>query len=598
MTFSIGYVLCLTLAALAVLVSERVQNERVGLGVLVALLAAGLLTPVQALSTFGNGALLTVGASFVLAAGLTGTGAVEGLGRRLLALGGGSEARLLAAMMLVAAAFSVFVNNTPLAVVLLPIVIGLADRTGVAPSKLLIPMSYATIVGGMCTVIGTSTSVLVSGALPAYGVPAMPMFEPLPLAAAGVAMTVLYMVVLGRRLLPSRSTVASSVRTGNLRSYVTEVLVPEGSALVGTGIADGLRARAPSVRVLQWIRDEAILPPGAHAGERLRAGDALILRGDVKAVLALEAAQGVEVAPALRAAGATVSSSEASLVELVVKPGSPQIGRAVRDLGLHARHGALVLAVQRHDQHVREKVADLRLRFGDVLLVQVDDAGLEGLRHERGFVVAEGVLERAGGAGRAPLALGTVGAVLGLAALKHPALGMPVLAVGGALAMVATRCVSARDALRAVDFRLLVLMAGMIGLGRALSTTGAADVLAKGLVSAASGLGPVGVLSAIYLATNLLTALASNAAAALVMLPVALATARSAGLADRPFVMAVVFAASIDFSTPIGYQTNTLVYGPGGYRFSDYVRVGVPLNLLWWALATVLIPLLWPLARG
>lgn len=594
MTFEIAFVLVLTAAAVVCLVREWFSADGVALGVLVALVVAGVVPAPAAVSAFGNAALVTVAGMFVLAAGLTKTHAVEFVGRRILELGGRTEARLLTVMMLVVAFISAFVNNTPLAVVFLPIVLGVAESAGIAGSKLLIPMSYATIVGGMCTLIGTSTNVLVSSVLPGYGLEAIPMFEPLPLALLGIAMTVLYMATIGRRLLPSRATVSGTVRRAGIRDYVTEVVIAQGSPLAGKTVAEAMAGAKGGPRILQVHRGEDALPVG-DPRLVLREHDTLIVRGDASDVLALERSSDVAIAPDMRGRTSSVTPRAMSLAELVVKPGSPAIGQRVRDLRIHAQTGAVVLALQRHETHVRARVGDFVLRFGDVLLIEADEASLAAVHALEAFLVVEGIEGERTSTGRGWVALVIMAAVMALAAFRIERLDVWVLSLGGAGAMVATGCVGVRDAYRAVDLRLLVLMAGMIVLGQGMASSGAAAWTSRWLVDVARPLGPVGLLSAVYLATNLLTALVSNAAAALLMLPLAIATAQESHLAARPFVMAVVFAASIDFSTPIGYQTNTFVYAPGGYRFSDYVRVGGPLNLLWWALATLAIPRLWPL---
>ena len=420
------------------------------------------------------------------------------------------------------------------------------------------------------------------------------MFEPLPLALVGIALTVLYMVFVGRRLLPRRTTVSSTVRGGKIHDYVTEVAIPRGSPLAGKTIRAGILEKAPGIRVLQLVRGEEILR--LHQGEAvLEEGDTLLVKGEVNSLLVLERAPGVDVAPDLREPSVATKARDTTLAELIVRPASGAIGQRVRDAQLHARHGAVVLAVQRHGVHVREKVADLRLRFGDVLLVQADASALSGLADSPDFVVVEGVGERVLAPHRAGFALAVMLGVVVLAGLSIPRLPISVLALVGAVVMVAGGCLNVRDAYRSVDLPLLVLMAGTIGLGTAMESSGAARWVAAGVVAAVKPLGDVALLSAVYLMANAMTALVSNAAAALVMLPIALAASAEAHLSGKPFVMAVMFAASIDFSTPIGYQTNTFVYGAGGYRFGDYVKVGVPLNLLWWILATLAIPVLWPL---
>jgi di/tricarboxylate transporter len=591
MTPEIAFVAAVTLAAVVVFVKGWFAPDGVAAAIVVVLVAGGAIEPREAFECFGNEALVTVAAMFALSAGLVRTGAVAFLGRRIAALGGRSEARLVVALMAAAALCSAFVNNTPVAVIFLPLVLGIAEDADVSGSKLLLPMSYATIVGGMCTVIGTSTNVLVSSVLPNLGLAPLSLFEPLPLALAGIVLTIAYMAAVGRRLLPARTTVSSTVRSGKIRDYLSEIHLPAGSPLSGATIQEGVLARAPGLRVLQLIRDESIVP-SPPPSTRLREGDVLLVKGEVNAMLAVQRADGIALVPELAASDLQIRRKDTTLAELLVRPASAALGERVRDLQLHARYGVVVLAVQRHGTHIRQKVADLRLRFGDVLLVQAGAKDLERLRESPEFVVLEGVQQRVVLSHKAWIALTVVGGAVALAAAEVQPIS--ILAFAGALAMVVSGCLTVREVYRAIDLPVLVLLGGTIALGRALDASGAAALVARGLVDALAPIGDRAVLAAVYLACNVLTALVSNAGAALVTLPIAIETARGAGLSTEPFVLATMFAASIDFSTPIGYQTNTFVYGPGGYRFSDYVRVGLPLNLLWWGLATLLIPVFWP----
>jgi di/tricarboxylate transporter len=593
MTPEIAFVLFLTLGALVLFVKEWYPPDFVAVLILVTLVATGVLSTKTAFSAFGNEALITVAAMYILAAGLIRTGAMSFIGQRVLAFGRGSELRVLMTLMLVCAACSAFINNTPIVVIFLPIVLGIAEASDIRASKLLIPMSYSTIVGGMSTIIGTSTNVLVSSMLPRFDLPPLPLFEPLPLALVGLVVTLLYMATLGHWLLPSRRTVTSTLRAGRISDYVTELELPRGSSLAGKSLAEALRGNTGQARVLQLIRGEEILP--AADTELLQEGDLLIVKGDVNALLALQRSGGLSLVPELAQPALEARPRDLTLAELLVRPASNAIGELVRDLNLHQRYGVVVMAVQRQGYHIRQSVADLRLRFGDVLLIQADASALGQLRGARDFILLEGVEEQVIFSHRAWVALGIVAAVVLLATLELPRLPISVLALAGALAMVATQCLSLRETYRALDVPILVLIAGTICLGTAMDQSGAAQWIAGGFTALATPLGDTALLSGIYLVTNVLTALISNTGAALLMLPIALETAAGAGLRTEPFILAIMFAASIDFSTPIGYQTNTIVYGPGGYRFSDYVRVGLPLNLLWWILATALIPVFWPL---
>ncbi len=595
MTFAVGFVLALLAVALVLFVLERFPPDGVALGCVVVLVVGGILTPKEAFGAFGNEALITVAALFVVAAGLIRTGAVDFLGRKILAFGKGSEARTMIALMLTAAAASAFINNTPIVVVFLPIALSLAAATRTPASKLLMPLSFATIAGGMCTVIGTSTNVLVSSTLPKFGLEPLPMFTPLPLAVIGLAMTVLYLATIGRRLLPSRTGVVTATAGGAIADYVTELEPTPGSPLLGTPIAELARVgKERGLSLVQVIRGEYIYDPNA-AGMVLEAGDVLVAQGDAAALHGLLRIEGLAIAPEFAGSALTASGKNVTLAELLVRPPSTAIGERVRDLNLYARHGVAVLAVQRHGHHIREKVADLRLRIGDVLLVLAEEAALKGLQESRNFMLIQGAQEKVKLPHKASLAIGITLAVVAVASLNVALLPISILAVAAAVSMVATGCLGARDAYRALDLPVLLLIAGAICLGLAMDKSGAAAFLAHGLAKAAAPFGDVGLLSILYLITNVLTALISNNGAALLMLPIALAAANGAGLSPTPFVLAIMFAASIDYSTPIGYQVNTIIYGPGGYRFTDFVKVGGPLNLMWWILATLLIPVFWPL---
>jgi di/tricarboxylate transporter len=583
------FVVAVAVLAIVAFAKEWWSHDSTALMILLVLVAGGALPAREAFQAFGNEALVTVAAMFVLSAALTRTGAVERVGREIVRLGGGSEPRILLALMLACMGCSAFINNTPIAVVFLPIVLGIAQSTGIAGSKLLIPMSYATIVGGMTTIIGTSTNVLVSARLPDHGIEPFSLFAPLPIALVGCALTLLYMLLVGRRLLPSNTTVSDVARSGKVADYLTEIRLPIDSPLAGQDVATAFFARAPSLRVLQIVRGEAILQPRA-AGVKLAGGDTLLAKADADALRAIQTLPGVLVGGE---AAAGARGRETTLAELLVRPTSGVIGARVGDLKLYAAHGVAVLAVQRDGTHVREKVVDITLRLGDVLLVQGGTEALEAFRGSQDFVLLEGVAERVVLREKAWLAVAVVAAVIVIAAVGW----MPIsyLTIAGCLVVVAGGCLTAREAYRGIDLPLLVLMAGTIGLGRALETSGAAVSAAQALVHVAEPLGDVAVLGAVYLITNVCTAFISNAAAALMVLPIGIAVAVQTGMHPEPFVMAVMFAASIDFSTPIGYQTNTFVYGPGGYRFLDYVKVGTPLNLIWWLLCTALIPVFWPL---
>jgi len=595
MTFEIGFVLGLLAVALLLFVREDFPPDGVALGCMVALVVAGIITPKEAFGAFGNEALITVAALFVVAAGLIRTGAVDFLGRKILTFAKGSQAKTMIALMLTAAACSAFINNTPIVVVFLPIALSLGVATGTPASKLLMPLSFATIAGGMCTVIGTSTNVLVSAALPKYGMESLPLFTPLPLALIGLAMTVLYMSTIGRKLLPSRTGVVTATSGGAILDYVTELEATPGSPLLGMPIAELVRiGRERGLTLVQVIRGEYIYDPGTR-GLTFEAGDVLVAQGDAASLHGLLRVDGLAIAAELANPEFKAHGKEVTLAELLIRPPSTAIGERVRDLNLYSRHGVAVIAVQRHGLHIREKVADLRLKIGDILLVMAEPAALKGLHEARNFLLIEGAQEQVKLPHKAGFAIAIALSIIAVASLDVKQLPISILSIAGAIAMILFGGLSTRDAYRALDLPVLVLIAGTICLGLAMESSGAAAWIAGGLVKTAAPLGDVGILSIIYLITNVLTALISNNGSALLMLPIGLATAEAGGMNALPFILAIMFAASIDYSTPIGYQVNTIIYGPGGYRFADFVKVGGPLNLLWWMLATLMIPVFWPL---
>lgn len=592
MTFEIALVLTVVIAALLLFVRERLAPDGIALGCLLVLVLSGVLSPQEAFAAFGNEALITVAALFVVAGALSRTGAVDFIGRSIMQRAAGSEGKAVLALMLAGAGASAFINNTPIIVVFLPIALSLAAQTGTAPSKLLMPLSFATIAGGMLTVIGTSTNVLVSASLPTYGLERLPLLTPLPLALIGLVLTITYMQTIGRRLLPSRTGVVSARVDASI--YVTELEPTDDSVLVGrqlTAIADLLRERG--ITMVQAIRHDDVIDLDDQSIV-LAAADVLIVQGDLAAVHNLLRTDGLRIARELATPG-FLDRKDATLAELLVRPPSTAIGERVRDLNLYLRHGVAVIAVQRRGHRIHDKVARLKLRVGDILLVQALAEQLHALQDARNFTLIEGAHERVKLSHKARSALLITGGVIALAMLDLTVLPMSIAAVLGAVLMVRTGCIGLRDAYRALDLPLLVLIGGTIALGVAMQQSGAAAFLAKGLMAFASPFGPVGLLSIIYLITNVLTALISNNASALLMLPIAIATAETAGLNTTAFIVAVMFAASIDYSTPIGYQVNTIIYGPGGYRFRDFVKVGGPLNVLWWLLASALIPVFWPL---
>lgn len=599
----IPFLLVLVVVVLVLFMVEVIAIDLVALAIPIVLVLADILTPMSLLSAeeavagFSNRAVVTIAMMFVLSAGLVRTGAVDFVGHRILDAARGREPLAVAYMMGVVAVLSAFINNTPIVVVFLPIVLNLARQLEVSPSRLLIPLGFASIFGGMCTLIGTSTNLVVDGILRSedrFGVEPLSMFEFAPVGAVLAVAGIAYLLLFGRWLLPSRTTVSSFTGGESLREYVTEVEVGPGSSHVGKRIAETFLASGGKIRVLEVIRAETILwPPFDEVV--LEVGDLLLIKGEVGDLVDLHGKEGLALIPELATGELRMATRETTLAELVISPNSRLIGQRVRDVALRQTFGVAVIAVQRRGVHLRRKVSDLVLRFGDILLVQGAVGALRELRHRAEFILLEGVDETVVRSRKAPIALGILGVVILLAGLRL--VDILTLSMAGAFLMVATGCVGLRDAYRSVDLRVLVVIVGTLALGHSMAKTGTAEAIVAQVESLVAPLGPRGAISAVFFVTMVLTSLVSNTAAAVLMVPIAVTMAETLGVNARGFVFAVAFGASACFATPLGYQTNMFIYGPGGYRFSDFVRVGLPLNLLFWILATLLIPIVWPFAE-
>ncbi len=587
---SINIILVLALVAVVMVlfVSERFSVDLVALLALAVLLLLGLVTPEEGISGFSNPATITVGAMFVLSAALQKTGAVQSLGWMLIRLGR-KRGVLLLAVILTTAVVSAFINNTAAVAVFLPLVLGVSSRRKLPASKLLIPLSYASQFGGVCTLIGTSTNLLVSSISDKAGYGAFSMFEFAPLGLILVGAGVVYFLSVGQWLLPARRT-DELTKTYQLGEYITELRVLPESSLIDKTLRESRFGELHDATVLEILRDKKKI--WSPHREPVQEGDILLVRGRIKELMDMKSSQKLEIEPEFKLKDESLQAEDLKLVEALVSPTSRLIDRTLAELDFRRRYNAIVLAIQRRDQTVREKLNSLRLRFGDALLLQAPSEEINRLRRDNDFIVLEEVEEPVLRPRKGPLALAIIAAVVVTAAVGQ--LPILVAALLGVLALVLTRCLTLEEAYAAVDWKVVFLLAGILPLGIALEKSGAAELIStKGLHSVA-GLGPVAVLAAIYLLTAILTEFMSNNAAAVLLAPIAISTAHTLQLDPKPFLMAVCFAASTSFATPVGYQTNTMVYHPGGYRFTDFTKVGLPLNLIFWALAVLFIPIFWP----
>jgi len=573
---------------LALLISNRVGADVAIVGGVTVLLLAGVLGTKQAFAGMANEGMLTVAVMYVVVAGLQETGAVAWLGQAFLGRPAsvvGAQLRLLVPI----AALSAFMNNTPLVAMFIPAVSDWAKQIRVSASKLMIPLSYAAIFGGTTTLIGTSTNLVVNGLWIESGHPALGLFEiakvGVPCALAGIA----YVVLVGRWLLPDRKPVMGPM--DDPRAYTVEMLVDAAGPLPGKTIeAAGLR-HLPGLFLAEIDRRDQLLP-AVSPQTVLAADDRLVFVGVVDSVVDLRKIRGLK--PATKQVfKLDAPRSERVLVEAVVSDTCQVLGKTIRDGRFRNLYNAVVVAVARNGERIQnQKIGDIVLRTGDTLLLEAPASFAEQQRNSRDFFLVSKVENSSPVRHeRAALALAILlGMVL---AVTFAGASMLLAAMVAAGLMVTTRCCTGAAARRSVDWQVLIVIAASFALGTALETTGAAQAIANRLVRIAGG-SPWLSLAAIYGVAMLFTELITNNAAAVLVFPIAQATAKALGVELMPFVIAIMMAASASFSTPIGYQTNLMVMGPGGYRFTDYFRVGIPLNLLMWALATTLVPLIWP----
>jgi len=587
----IWLVSAILIVTLVLLITDKAPVDLVAVGLMVSLAVTGILQPNEAVAGFASPAVITVGAMFLMSRGMIRTGAVGFIGQQVIAMARGNHRLALLMSLLIVAAASAFINNTPVVVLFIPIMLALGCEYGISPSKFLIPVSYASILAGTCTLVGTSTNIIVSDLSVQAGFPPIGMFElawvGLPVAVIGIG----FLTLTASRFMPSHAAATCHVDNGEDRTYLAELELPESSALMGQPPA-ALAERFPALGIVEVVRNADIHYPD-EAGLRFAPADLLLVKSsatDIVAILAEGLAELPHEQADLTARGA---DPEHLIVELVLPPQSRLVGAKVPDTKLFGDEQIQILAIKRRSHHYADlKLHKRRLRVGDILLVRSPLSQLEGLRSGGDFIVIEDVHHEIVHKRLAGRALMIFGAVVTAAATGL--LSIMVAAMAGVLLMILTGCLQLRSAYRELRADVLLLIVGTIALGQAMQKTGATDLYAGAFLQLFAGAGPSVVLGGFLLLTSIGTQILSNNATAVLLLPVAVSTALSLGVDPRPFIIAVCFGASACFASPIGYQTNLMVYGPGNYRFADYLKLGLPLNLMVIAAGTFLIPRFWP----
>lgn len=591
MTAEILFVFALLVVTVLLFITEKFPVDLVALMVMATLLLSRIVSPEDGIAGFSNSATVTIAAMFVISAGLFKTGALNILEVKLTQIGRHSFFAVLVALMITVGAISAFVNNTATVAIFMPIVIGVARASKVCPSKLLMPLSFASMFGGVCTLIGTSTNILVSSIAERHGLPAFSMFEFTSAGLVFFLVGLLYMMFVGIRMIPSSRSSENLTENFEMADYLTEVVLMPKAKSINRRLHDAPLVRDLDIDILEVFRDGKRLPlPTPDIV--LRVYDVLRVRANVQKIRAIKEREGIVIKSGHHWRDEDLESEQAVLVEVVIPHNSLLEGKSLEGIKFRDRFGATPLAIRRSGGIQHEKLETSPLRTGDALLIEVRRDQLGHLKQHSEFVFISEVEAASFKKNKIVPALAVVAGVVASSALGI--FPIVVSAISGAILLILIGCLSLDEAYEAIDWRVIFLLAGLLTLGTALEKSGAVVLISDVLVSGLGQWGPVALLSAFFFVTTMLSNVMSNSATAALLAPIAIATAESQGLSARPFLVAVMFGASLSFMTPVGYQTNTLIYGPGQYKFSDFLRIGTPLNIIFWVLATWMIPKIWP----
>lgn len=596
LTWEIGMIYFLLLATLVSFAWEKISADLTAITLFAILIATGLLPADKAWTVFANPAPITVACMFILSAALSRCGVIDTVALRMEKLADLGYVRFVFVMVLVVAGASAFVNNTPVVVVFLPVVLSLAKRMGVPASKLLIPLSYAAIFGGTCTLIGTSTNLLVSGMATSRGMEPLGMFEIGMVGLPVMMIALLYILIFGKRLLPHRETLTSILSDEERKEYITEAFIPHNSPIIGSTVKESGLLKVKGVRLVEII-NKGIALGGDLEGVALSAGDRLILACRPSGVAHARQVEGLDFVAESGLGLEQISANEGMIVEGIIGVNSPLIGKSIKEAQLHQHYRMIALAVHRKGKNLRERLHSLTFEFGDTLLMMGTQAAINQLRKGDDILLIDRPAVHAQTLrSRMPVVLGTIAAVVAAATLTP--VPIEVAALVGVVVVFLTGSLKTQEGYGAIQWNILFIIFGMLGMAIAMEETGATRFLVDGLLlfvdaQIAEAYKPLFMLACVYIITSTLTEILSNNAAVVLMAALAFGIAESIGVDVRPFLIAVAIGASASFSTPIGYQTNTYVYGVGGYRFTDFVKFGLPLNILYFLGAMLFIPRFW-----
>ena len=591
MTIEIIIILITLAAAVVLFITEYISVDLAALCVMVVLLLTGILTAEEGLAGFSNEATITIAAMFIISAGLFNTGLVSYIGRKVVKLFHRNFVVAITATMIIVAVISAFINNTPVVAIFLPILLQVSVDTKISASKLLMPLSFASIFGGICTLIGTSTNIVVSSIVTKYDQPPIGMFEFTSIALLFLAAGIVYMLFIGIPIIPNRRTGTDLTSSFGLGEYLTEIILLGNARSVNKELRNAPLITELGLDIIEIKRGEKriFLPPSS---EVLRENDVLRVKCNVEKIKELQERKGIMLKPGAKWKDEDIVADDIMLVEAVIAPNSDLIGKTLKQVGFRYRYNATTLAIRHRGKFMHDNIAGTNLLAGDALLIEVRKTNLDRLKESDDFVV---VSEVSPPTFRKTKILWAIMIITGVvASATFGFLPISVSAIIGSVLLILTGCLSLEQAYKSIDWKIIVLLAGSLSLGLGLEKTGAAKLISSQVINLVGDFGPVAILSAVYLLTLVLTEAMSNNATAALLTPIAIVTANSLGVDPRPFIVTIAFAASLAFMSPVGYQTHLLIYNPGRYRYIDFVRSGGPLDFIFWIMATLLIPIFFP----
>ena len=591
MSIEIIIVLAVLVISITLFITELLPVDIVSMLIVAVLIFSGILNMEEGFAGFGNEGTITIAAMFILSTGLSRTGLIVYVGR-LIKKAFQINYKIAGAFTLIIAGFiSAFINNTPVVAIFLPLLLQLSEQSNFSSSKILLPLSYASIFGGVCTLIGTSTNIVVSSIAVKLGEPAFSLFEITPVGLFFFATGFVYLLFIGIRMLPERKPVKDLAEGFGLADYLTEIILTKDSNSVNIRLKDSPLVKNMGVEVLEIIRgnNSRFIPT---ANTHLNEDDRLLVKTKLDVIKEFKETSGILIKPGLKWADSLTSVGDILLLEAIVAPHSFLIGKSLKQVHFRHRFNSIVLALRHRGRLIRDKITEVKLLSGDSLLLEINKDEIDKLKEGDAFVFLSKVEPPSFIKSKIVISLLTIVGVVLLATFNILPIG--VSAFCGSIVLILTRCITLEQAYNAIDWKIIFLLAGSLSLGTALQKTGAANSISESIVYLAGKESPLIVLSVFYLVTLILTEVMSNTATAALITPIAIVTAHSLGVDPRPFLVAVMFAASLAFMSPVGYQTHLLVFNPGGYKVIDFIKVGTPLNILFWILATFLIPVFFP----